>query len=563
MSFFSKKKKYNSEIEPDEIFLDSSNIPDFNTQQFEGRLETPIPKSTVVFLCLAFFLVLLGYGWRVGVLQIAKGQAYFERSQENTLNKIPVFANRGIINDRNGVPLVWNDESATGDFFARRSYIQSPGLSLVLGYVSYPSKDASGYYWQTEYVGKDGLEKQYDDVLHGKNGAKIIEVDAQGSILSENSIDQPESGQNLKLAIDSRIQHALYGFIEGLSYSHNFIGGAGVIMDVHTGEILSSVSFPEYDSQTLSLGDDTEAISGYLKDKRKVFLNRTISGLFVPGSIVKPYVALAALSENIISPEKKILSTGSISIPNPYYPGKDSVFKDWKAHGWVDMRRAIAVSSDVYFYAIGGGFKDQKGLGIANIEKYATLFGLAEKTGIDLPGEAAGTIPSPEWKEKNFDNDPWRIGDTYHTAIGQYGFQVTPVEMVRAVAAIANKGTLVTPHVVVDPAPANLKQVKLPIPEEDFAIVAEGMRAGVTDGGTAAALDIGTVKIAAKTGTAQIGAHNEFYNSWVTGFFPYDNPRYAFAILMDRGPAGVLMGAPYVSRELFDWMAVNTPEYLK
>ena len=154
---------------------------------------------------------------------------------------------------------------------------------------------------------------------------------------------------------------------------------------------------------------------------------------------------MGALTEGVIDPYKKILSTGSISIPNPYFPDQKTVFKDWKAHGWTDMREAIAVSSDVYFYEIGGGFESQKGLGIVNIEKYAQLFGIGQKTGIDLPDEKGGIIPGPEWKIKNFKGEPWRIGDTYNTVIGQYGFQVTPLEMVRAISAIANYGTLVTP----------------------------------------------------------------------------------------------------------------------
>jgi penicillin-binding protein 2 len=229
------------------------------------------------------------------------------------------------------------------------------------------------------------------------------------------------------------------------------------------------------------------------------------------------------------------------------------------------MRRAIAVSSDVYFYEIGGGFQGQAGLGIDKIGEYLKMFGISQKTGIDLPGEVAGTIPSPAWKAENFPNDPsWRIGDTYHTSIGQYGTQVTPIQMVRADAAIANYGTLLVPHVVTN---SDLTKgdtpITLNIPKSYFDVVHEGMRAGVTDQGTAAALDIPAVKIAGKTGTAQIGAHNEYVNSWVSGFFPYDNPRYAFVIAMERAPAGTLVGAPYVGLQLFQWMAANTPEYLK
>lgn len=562
MALFSKKRKYDAEVAPDEIFLDSKNIPDFDTQQFEGRIEKPIRKSTIIALGFVSFLILAGFGWRLAVLQIARGEAYYERSLENTLNKIPVFANRGVIYDRNGVPLAWNEESANGEFFSHRSYIDAPGSSLMLGYVSYPSKDASGYYWQTDFVGKDGIEKQYNDRLSGTNGAKIVEVNAMGEIVTENVTDQPEPGENITLALDSRIQTMLYSAIGKLANSNGFTGGAAAIMDVHTGELLASVSYPEYDSELLSLGDDSKTISSYIRDPRKVFLNRVSSGLFAPGSIVKPYVALAALNEGIISPEKSILSTGSISIPNPYFPGKFSVFKDWKAHGWVDMRRAIAVSSDVYFYAIGGGFQDQKGLGIANIDRYVKLFGLSTPTGIDLPKEASGIIPTPEWKEEHFDGDPWRIGDTYNTAIGQYGFQATLAEMLRAVGALANYGTLLTPHLIAGDMPADQKTT-IDIPREFFQIIHEGMQQGANAGGTAAALEVPYVDIAAKTGTAQVGPANRFVNSWVTGFFPYENPKYAFIIMMEHGPVANLVGASYIGRQLFDWMHANAPEYLE
>ena len=154
------------------------------------------------------------------------------------------------------------------------------------------------------------------------------------------------------------------------------------MMDIHTGEIWSMASYPEYSSQVLSDGAPREKISFYTNNKDKPFLNRVVSGLYPPGSTVKPYLALAALNERVIEPETQILSTGSISIPNPYFPDKESVFVDWKAHGLVDMREAIAVSSNVYFYEIGGGYEEQKGLGIKNIEKYMRIFGFGEKTGI-------------------------------------------------------------------------------------------------------------------------------------------------------------------------------------
>jgi penicillin-binding protein 2 len=226
------------------------------------------------------------------------------------------------------------------------------------------------------------------------------------------------------------------------------------------------------------------------------------------------------------------------------------------------MVEAIAVSCDVYFYEIGGGFENQKGLGIVNIEKYARLFGFGDKTGIDLGDEKQGIIPSPEWKIINFKGDPWRIGDTYHTAIGQYGFQVTPVEIARAVGAIANNGKLLTPHLILNDTEKEKQISVLDLKKEYFDVVHEGMRAAVTYG-TAVALNVPYVQVAAKTGTAQLGVAKNKVNSWVIGFFPYENPKYAFAIMMEAGPSTNGVGASSIMRQLLDWMSINTPEYFK
>jgi penicillin-binding protein 2 len=273
-------------------------------------------------------------------------------------------------------------------------------------------------------------------------------------------------------------------------------------------------------------------------------------------------LAIGALTEGIIDQHKKILSTGSISIPNPYFPDQKTIFKDWKAHGWTNMAEAIAVSSDVYFYAIGGGFEEQRGLGIVNIEKYAELFGVGEKSGIDLPNEKGGVIPNPQWKLKNFNGDPWRVGDTYNTAIGQYGFQVTPMEMARATSAIANYGKLVTPHFLLGDTEKENQTSIINLRKEYFDVAHDGMRQAVTYG-TAAALNVPYVDVAAKTGTAELGVKKDRVNSWVIGFFPYENPKYAFTIVMESGPAANSASASTVMRVLLDWMSVNTPEYFQ
>lgn len=569
-----KLRKRNTFVEPDEIFLDSKNLANFDNQQFEGRIEKPITRNAIYFLGGFFILLSIIFISRLAYLQMIKGESYFKRSESNTLEKVLIFADRGIIYDRNKVELAWNteveleiDNSKKEEKQAvkvlDRSYI-NPGFSHVLGYVTSPATDKKGKYWQTEFMGKDGLEKIYNERLRGVNGAKVIEVDALGKIHSENIINTPERGAELITTIDSRLQKEVFNQIKSLSEAHGFRGGSGVMMNVENGEIIFSTSFPEYDGNVLSKGEDSEKISNYFTDKRKVFLDRAISGLYTPGSIIKPFLALAALNEKIIKPDKEILSTGSISINNPFKKGEKTVFKDWKAHGYTDMARAIAVSSDVYFYTIGGGFGGQKGLGIANIERYSKIFGIGEKTGIDLPDETNGIIPNPEWKAKNFKGDIWRIGDTYHTAIGQYGFQVTPMEMVRAVGALANRGTLLTPHFILGDKEkeSQIKKLEIDFKDEDYDVIHKGMRMNVSEG-TASVMNIPEVKISAKTGTAQLGVERDRINSWVIGFFPSDKPKYAFAIMMESSPSSNGVGASYLMRQVLNYMVLNTPEYFK
>ena len=570
-------KQLSREIDPDEIFLDAKNLPGFNKDQFEGRIEKPIGTQAIFGVALAFLVIEIIFFTKVIDLQVVHGQELFTKSENNRLDHKPIFALRGVVSDRTGAPLIWNsfDEATssisevgvgqattTGNpLFPNRSYVPLPGFGHVLGYVSYPKRDNKGNLYQESFVGKDGVEKYYNNLLSGKNGLQLVEVDALNKPQSGSIIEAPQNGQHLTLGIDARVQEKLYTTIRDLAVDRGYLAGAGVIMDTETGEILAVTSYPDYESEVLSLGADKKTIEGYLQDKRGVFLDRAVSGVYTPGSIIKPMMAIAALNEGVITPEKQILSTGSISIPNPYYPKLKSVFNDWKAHGWVDMRRAIAVSSDVYFYEIGGGFEGQKGIGIGNIEKYSRMFGFGGPTGIDLTDEKVGTIPSPEWKAKVFNGEAWRIGDTYHTVIGQYGFQTTLMQAVRAVASIANGGTLVTPHLVREPA-QEFPKSKIPVPAEYFVIVREGMRLSVLEG-TETGLNVPYVQVAGKTGTAEIDAGKKYINSWVTGFFPYEKPRYAFAVVMERGPHANTIGGVFVMRQMLDWMQANTPEYLK
>lgn len=550
------KKIITKELYPDEILLDVHNLPSFDRQQFEGQLERPIGKKGVNILFSSILVIAIIFGIRLVYVQIVKGKEYALKSEQNSLDSVPIFADRGVIYDRYGTELAWNslDESLG---ITKRSYTNAHGFSNILGYVSYPAKDSKGKFWQERTIGKDGAEKEFDVALSGVNGKKLVESNVSGEIISEGAIEPPIRGENIYLSIDSRIQEALYRGIKDLAERSGYVGGTGLVMDIKTGELYAITSYPEYNSQIISEGKETAIIKNYLQSSSRPLLNRAIDGVYTPGSIVKPFFALGALQEGIITPNKVIYTNGKLEIPNPYNPKLTTVFRDNADHGPVDMKKALAVSSNVYFYQIGGGFGSQKGLGIVNLEKYSRLFGIGQKTGIDIGGEREGNIPSIEWKAKKFPGDPWRVGDTYNTSIGQYGFQVTPIQMVRAIAGIASRGTLQTPTIKkLDNTPTG-KSVGLR--DDIYTPVHAGMREGVLSG-TTVALKNDTVHIAAKSGTAQI-KNNTRVNSWAVGFFPVENPRFAFTVLMEDGPK-VSSGAVHAFKSVIEVFASN-PELLQ
>jgi penicillin-binding protein 2 len=556
---FKKNVKRNKRsVNPDEIFLDSSNLPSFDRDQFEGRIETPISKFSLGFLKYIFILIALIFIYRAAYLQVANGDYYIARAANNNLKKQVIFAHRGIIADRNDKSVAWNEEKE-GNEFDKRVYMTGSGLSHLLGYVKYPGQDSRGNFYSFSLEGQDGIEKFLNERLAGQNGAKLTEVTVKGVIESQSTLEPPQNGEKINLSIDADVNAELYRQLANAVEASGFSGGAGVIMDTHTGEILATASYPDYDSNVMTDGKDKAKINEYLQSKQQPFLDRVTSGLYAPGSIMKPFIALGIVQEKIIDPMQQMLTKGFLSLPNPYNPDKPTIFKDWKNHGYVDLREAIAVSSDVYFYVTGGGFENQKGLGIAKIDDYVSkfLFGVATEGFFAGP---TGTIPTPEWKKKTFNGEEWTLGNTYHTSIGQYGFQVTPLQVARSVTGIATEGTIVDP-VILKGEQGKITEVK-GVDKKNYKIVKEGMRMAVTDA-TAIALNIEGVKVAAKTGTAELGSAKKKINSWVEGFFPYDNPRYTFAIVLENGPTTYSISAMQTMGRTMTWMRDNKPEYIQ
>jgi len=558
MAWFKKKRKKIVDLE--EVLLDSSNIPAFNQARMEGKRELPIPPSTINFVAVVALLFSVLFFSKVFTLQITEGAEFKKISENNSVDKALIIAERGVIYDRNGELVVWNevDKREIHDF-PIRAYTDRLGLGQVLGYVSYPRKDSRGFYFRTEYLGRSGVELAFDEQLKGTNGNKIVVVDALNKVVGEHAVASSAKGQEIRLSLDAELSEAMYQIISTSSAKAGFRSGAGAIMDIYTGELLAMTSFPTYDPEVMANGFDTDKIDEYNNDDRLPFLNKMISGVYTPGSIVKPFLAYAALAEKTIDPNKEIVSTGEIVIPNRFNPSNPSRFTDWRAHGVMTMREAIAFSSNVYFYIIGGGFGDQKGVGITKMAEYYRLFGMGTTTGINIAPEQAGVVPDPEWKMKVFDDD-WRLGDTYFTAIGQFGFSTTPIQMLRAYAAIANGGILVEPHVIKDKQ-GSVKNLSLD--QSYLEIIHDGMRKTVIlPGGTARALERKDVAIAAKSGTAEVGAGNAYVNSWAAGFFPYEDPKYAFILMMDRAPRSNDLGATRIMGDVVEWMSKNRPEYL-
>jgi penicillin-binding protein 2 len=559
MRLFRKHKQ--KIVELDEVLLDATNIPSFNLARLEGKRELPISVRSIYAVGLVFLLVTGVYLTQIFSLQVTQGAEYRAIAQNNSVDKGVVIAERGVVYDRRDELVAWNefDDRSVYDF-PIRAYTDRLGLGQVLGYVSYPRRDTKGFFYRTEYIGRSGVEAAYDDILRGTNGAKIVVADALGEVIGEHAIEPSLSGQPLYLSLDAELSEAMYQIISTSSAKAGFRSGAGAIMNIHTGELIALTSFPTYDPEVMADGYDTDTIDAYNQDDRLPFLNKVVSGAYTPGSIVKPFVAYAALAEKIINPNKEIVSNGVLIVPNPYNPDNPSRFNDWRAHGVMTMREAIAFSSNVYFYIVGGGYGDQPGLGITKMAQYYRMFGLGSTTGITIAQEQAGVVPDPAWKAEVF-NDDWRLGDTYFTAIGQFGFLTTPIQMLRAYAALANGGTLVEPHVLKGKQGATHD---LGLNPDYLQIIHEGMRKTVIlNGGTARALERSDVAIAAKSGTAEVGAGNAYVNSWAAGFWPYEDPEYAFILMMDKAPRSNALGATRIMSEVVQWMSVHRPEYLE
>jgi len=443
----------------------------------------------------------------------------------------------------------------------KRKYIDGVDFSHILGYVGLigPSelKDYPEYYLN-EYVGRSGLEQSYEKILHGKPGQEIWQVNALGRRLKKINTQKPIPGLSLVLWIDSTLQKKLTETLERILKKIHKTKAAAIALDPRNGAILALVSLPNFDNNLLTQGLSQEEYQKLSTHPSQPFLNRAISGLYPPGSTIKPLLGAAGLQEEIINPYSTIDCQGELRIPNQYNPKIVYRFLDWKKHGPTNLIKAIAESCDVYFYRLAGGYGQQNGLGVKKIKKYLKLFGLGEKTGIDLPNEKNGLIPDPEWK-KQTKKEKWYIGDTYHLGIGQGDLLVTPLQIAVATSVIANEGTLYQPQLVkkiINSQKETIEEKKPKIIRKNFVkkeylkIIKKGMRETVLSG-SARSLRSLSIPVAGKTGTAQFGPKKETH-AWFTCFAPYPNPEIVLTILIEEGGEGSFTAVP-VAKEVLEW----------
>lgn len=437
---------------------------------------------------------------------------------------------------------------------AIRQYADAQIFSHILGYegkIKQSELDQDSSYLLTDYVGKQGMEKAYESDLRGVHGANQIEVDSTGNAKREVGIVNPKPGSDLVLNIDAQLQKKIYDSINGILEKTGTKTAAAVAIDPRTGGVLALVNLPSYDNNLFAKKISAEDYSNLIKDENKPLFNRAISGEYPPGSTIKPAIAAGALSEGNITPTTIIDGLGGVLSVGGFS------FRDWKAHGPSDVRTAIAESNDIFFYTIGGGYGNIRGLGMDTMKKYYNLFGFGQPTGIDLGGEAVGLIPSEQWKIDKL-GEKWYIGNSYHASIGQGYVTATPLQLANYVASIANGGKLYKPQLVsqIKKSDGSVENVSPEILRSNFIapevlkIVQEGMRKTVTDG-TAQALEELPIAVAGKTGTAQYGTTGQTHG-WFVSYAPYDDPQIAMAVLVEGGGEGHSSALP-ITQETLEW----------
>ncbi len=441
---------------------------------------------------------------------------------------------------------------------AIREYLNTPYPTHIIGYTGKITQEELNNkrdesYLITDIIGKVGIEKFYEKELRGTPGQREVEIDSSGRLKRVLAENPGKAGKNLILSINLDLQKKMQDSLEMMMKQVYSSTGSVIALNPESGEILGMVSLPSFDSNLFSKGISPQDLKKLKENPNNPFINRVISGTYPPGSTIKPLMAVAGLEEGVINSNTRIFCPGLIRI------GK-WIFPCWEksGHGSLEVTQAIAFSCDVFFYIIGGGYKDFSGLNMDKIKEYAHLFGLGNTLGVDLPGETSGLVPDKTWKEE-IKKEKWYIGDTYHVSIGQGDLLATPLQMASYTATIANGGKLYKPYLVKEIRDSETGGVQFVEPEimrENFIskhnidIVKSGMRKAVTIG-SASSLDNLPIKVAGKTGTAQFGTEGKTH-AWFICFAPYDDPEIVLAVLVEGGGEGYKVAAP-VAKEILEW----------
>jgi penicillin-binding protein 2 len=581
-----------------------------------GRDEkvSPVRLTAVQYIILGIFLI-LAYGlWR---LQVAQSDMYATLAEKNRIRNVPILAPRGKILDREGRTIVDNypsftalllrdssrDLTADADLIAqglhldpkevrerikkftampqyqpiylkdditpdelafieahrnelpeldtimahRRLYPRNGFMAHLVGYVGEVSEEMlNSPRWELynpgDVVGQSGVEQEYNQILMGKNGFRRAVVNSHGKEVGRLDETPAEPGKQLKLTVDIDLQIAAEQALEGKN-------GAIVAMDPRTGEILAMVSRPAFDPNDFAVRISREEWTKLVNDENHPLLNKAIQAQLAPGSVFKIIMATAGLQEGVAQ-NMHVICNGGATFYGRYF--KCWVVAEHRVHGLVDIRKAIYQSCDVFFYTLA------EKLGIERIAKYATMLGLGQRTGIDLPQEVTGVMPSEEWKIRNF-KQKWYAGETISVGIGQGAVATTPIQLARAIGGIASGGVLRRPHVAfpellpasIRPVSEGADEVKIPLDPNNWELITDAMADVVNPGGTAPSAHLQGIDFAGKTGSAQTisnvakarlanGKSKFKDNGWFVGVSPRRNPEIVVCTLLEEGEHGYL-----------------------
>lgn len=576
-------------------FFDS--IAKDNNRRRHGGSFGSISEVMSFLPVLLFALVFLAIILRLFYVQVIRGSYYKGLADSNRTRTVVIPAPRGVIFDREGRPLVSNtaiykvkkgdkyetikDENALSlitqgkkvEAEVRREYVYKGAFAHVLGYVGQISEEQMAmpeydFYYIHDRLGKMGIEKQYEAILHGQNGRRLFEVDAGGNFVRELGRSEPVSGRNIVTTLDLDVQLSAEKAFEGS------VRGAVVVSDPNTGALLALYSSPSFDpnlftSEEYKAEGEYKTVGDVINDSDKQpLLNRAVSGVYPPGSTFKLVSGVAALEKGAITSDTHfedtgILKVGDFSFGNWYYlqyGGKD---------GDVDIVKAIKRSNDIFFY------KASEKTGVDYISRFSTKFGLGSKLGLDLPGEVAGTVPTMAWKKKVI-GEQWYLGDTYNYGIGQGYLLTTPLQVNTFTTAFANGGILYKPHLVESGKP--VVRLENFMDKKNIDLIKQGMLESCEQGGVAwpffdfkvkndklkidesdyfkdasAGAQMVRVKVGCKTGTAETGGKEDKPHSWITVFAPYHKPEVVVTVLVENGGEGSSVAGPIAKKILSDY----------